>query len=160
MNLLELHNTRLDLEWEDVGDEHRTTFVLDDRRYGITLRQELSPGELSFIRVDFYAIDDEGRFSLEATNVHEHAFKVLGVVVNAVRERFPTADGYYFVVKKRLYPDEYERRLRIYGRMAHKLHIENSMVTNRWQLNDETVFALTRDAAGTTELKTLLGETA
>lgn len=158
MHLFELHNSRQDLEWQNEGaGTFTTTFTAGDMNYGITVQTEVVEDRV-FGRVDFHVKGVDGKLRHDMVNIGPKAFEVLGVVVNGVRERFGDLDGYLFVAKRALYPDEYDRRIKIYGRMAHKLHIENNMHISSVSRPSEHAFMLTHKAAAMDILRQLLGD--
>lgn len=158
MNLFELHNSRRDLDWSDEGAGIFTAeFEATELRYGIIVQTETVDG-FTFGRVDFHVKTEDGRLRHDSVNIGSGAFEVLGIVVNGVRERFADLDGYFFVAKRSLYPEEFEKRVKIYGRMAHKLHVENSMHLGSIKRPDEHAFVLTYQELAMTTLKSLLGD--
>ena len=156
MNLLELHNTKLDLNWEGDDQVQRATFSLDDRRYRISAILEDVEGYTA-AHIEFTVENDSGEFSHDATNLNAHAFKVLGIVVNGVVAHLGRLDAYYFIAKQRL-GAEYERRCRIYGRMAHKLHVEHDLTYATVNYPGEKAFILARTDKVMVAIKTLLGD--
>lgn len=157
MNLIEIYNTRQDLTWETQGDEHTAEFEVEGVRYGITVTTENS-GELHFGRVDFHVKEPGGKLRFNASEAAPTAYAVLGTVANGVAERFGDLDGVYFVAKKALYPSEYEQRVRLYGKIAHRLHIKLQLGLSFITRPDESITLLTRNDAALARLRELLGD--
>jgi hypothetical protein len=156
MNLIELHNTSIHLDWEEDDDGASASFTLGDDSYGISVKKELVESSI-FVRIDFHSVT-AGGIQHAATNTHGNAFRVLGVVVNGITTHFRNVDGYFFVAKKRLYPQEYEKRKSIFSRMAYKLHIEHSLLYRVLDEADSTAYVLARTAEAMRALDIIIGD--
>lgn len=157
MNLIEIYNTRQDLDWTKQGDEHLTKFQQDDVRYGVVVTIEESRG-LRFGRVDFHVEEEDGSLRFDASAASPSVYSVLGIVTNGVIEQFGDLDGIYFVAKKALYPDEYEQRVRIYGKIAHRLHLRLKLGMSFINRPEESISILTRNTQALDVLHDLLDE--
>lgn len=146
MKLIEVLKTRMDLEWQSEPGGELADFVIDEQEYRIVIAVENVEG-LTFVRVDFSAKVADG-YSLNLTGYNRHQFKVLGIVSNGVKERFPDSDGYYFVAKRSYDPEGYVSRVTAYRRIADRLRVEMQLSHHYEERQDETIFYLARtDAA-------------
>ena len=142
--LLEVFKTKEDLVWQLDGDSFVTTFRVKDNHYGITIRNDNHNG------VDFYDVSfsflDNNTVSHGSTNFNTDQFKVLGIVSNSIKKQIPNARVILFSAKlgNSNNQSEYDKKVKLYSRMAHKLGIENSMLSSTIDLGDETVFVLTK----------------
>lgn len=157
MNLVEIYNTRRDLTWSSQGDEHLAEFEEDGVRYGVVVTIEEGAG-LRFGRVDFHVKEKDGSLRFNAREASPSVYSVLGIISNGVVERFGDLDGFYLVTKRSLYPDEYEQRVRLYGKIAHRLHLKLQLGLSFINRPNESISLLTKNDTALELLKQLLGD--
>jgi len=143
--LLEVFKTREHLVWTDQSGLSATTFVLDQQTYSITIRED-GFNNIPFYEVSFAIINDTGEKSHSITNFNKNQFKILGIVSNGIKEKIPKAKIVYFVAKSSTSTNdiEYNARIRLYSRIAHKVAMELSMFEEIVSLGDETVFIIAK----------------
>lgn len=151
--LIEALETRRDLVWEQDGSDFLTHFCIEERCYGIVAQPETYQ-DLTFLRVDFH-FKDETEIVHARTGFNTDQFKVIGIVANGIKERFPSEDGYYFVAKRALDADGYEGRKALYSRVMHRLRVELGLHHKTEEHPDETIFYLAR---GKKALDVLVGD--
>lgn len=142
MKLHEVLHTRLDLDWVSEPGGFTTSFSLGENSYGISVAIEQHEG-LSFLRVDFHLRTEAGAQHAR-TGFNTDQFKVVGIVANGIKERFPTEDGYYFIAKKAADPEGYESRVKLYRRVYDRLRVELYLLGHTEQTPTETIFMLAR----------------
>jgi hypothetical protein len=142
--LLEVFKTKKDLTWANQSGLYTTSFILDSQQYGITIRED-SADDITFYEVSFTADNTEGR-SHAATNFNKNQFKILGIVSNGIKEKIKDADLVYFTAKSYTSNSdiEYQSKVKLYSRLAHKMAVELNMYEEIKSLGDETVFILAR----------------
>jgi hypothetical protein len=142
--LLEVFKTRQDLVWNNEGGLQTTTFSLDEQIYGNTIRVDEHNG-IKFHEVAF-TVNNADSKSHGATNFNKNQFKILGIVSNGLKERLTGANLVYFTAK--VYTsnstDEYQSKVKLYSRLAHKMAVELGMYETVKSLGDETVFVIAR----------------
>jgi hypothetical protein len=139
----EVLHSRADLDWLPEPGGFTTTFSIDGREYGISVQIEQHQ-DLSFLRVDFHFKSEQGPQHTR-TGFSTDQFKVVGIVANGVKERFPTEDGYYFIAKRGVNPEGYESRVKLYRRVVDRLRVELSLFSFAKDTPTETVFMLARN---------------
>ena len=142
MKLQEVLHTRLDLDWVSEPRGFTASFTLADNQYGISVAIEELDG-LSFLRVDFHLRTEIGQQHTR-TGFNRDQFKVVGIVANGIKERFPSEDGYYFVAKKAVDPEGYESRVKLYRRVVDRLRVELGLLAHVEETPTETAFMLAR----------------
>lgn len=153
--LLEVFKTKENLVWDDQSGLSITSFVLGGQQYGITIREDSANG-VTFYEVAFTANNPSSR-SHSATNFNKNQFKILGIVSNGIKEKIDGADLIYFTAKldtAKLNTDddsknanikaEYQSKVSLYSRIAHKIAVELSMYEGIVSLGDETVFVIAK----------------
>jgi hypothetical protein len=156
MDLVEIYDTRHDLVWQSLGDEYVAEFEEDGITYGIVVTTEEAKN-LHFGRVDFHVKEPDGSLRFNASEASPKAYTVLGVIANGVVERFGNLDGVYLVAKKALYPAEYEQQVRLYGKIANRLHLKLGLGLSFIERPTESIFILTRNKETLDALHYILG---
>ena len=143
-SLLEIFKSRKDLVWSDQAGLMTASFILDNQEYGITIRADEANG-ITFYEASFTA-NNSGSKSHAATNFNKNQFKILGIVSNAIKEKIKGADLVYFTAKSYTSNSdiEYQSKVKLYSRIAHKIAVELNMYEGIKSLGDETVFILAK----------------
>jgi hypothetical protein len=141
MKLQEVFSTSQNLEWEFNVNEFYSTFAIDDRQYGISAIEETVQSKKA-LRVDFH-YKNNGTIQHNATNFGKDSFKVLSIIVNAIKQKFANDfDIIYFLAKKTENDKEFDSRVKLYSRIVDRLKVENNRISLKKEMQDEYLFAL------------------
>lgn len=155
MNLQEVFNSNVNLEWKYDVNEFYSEFSIEDRKYGISAIEE-DIDQLKTIRVDFH-FKNGNKVQHDATNFGKDALKVLGIVSNGIKSKFNNYDVIYFLAKKTNNDKEFSSRVKLYSRIVDKLRVENNRVGLKKELMDEYLFAICKTADDRDKLLDFIG---
>ena len=144
MKLNEIFNTKLILNWTFDVNEYYSEFVINEHKYGISVVEE-EIENIKAIRIDFHFKNEDGTIEHNATNFGNDALKVLGIISNAIKEKFNHYEIIYFLAKKTSTDKEFSSRVKLYSRIIDKLKIELNMITIKHEFDNEYLFCLCKE---------------
>lgn len=140
MNLSEVFNTSIPLNWTFSVNEYYSQFSIGKNLYGVSaIEEELN--SLKTIRVDFHFMEN-GKISHSKTNFGLDSLKVLSIVTNGIKDKFGKYDVIYFLAKKTDSDKEFTSRVKLYSRIVDKLKVENNKIPVKKDMGNEYLFAL------------------
>ena len=154
--LFEIINTRLDLTWSKGGEDHfYTDFELDGVNFHISA--EINHIEsLKFLEVYFFIKSDNGP-NFKLTNLGKNQFKILGIVGNAIKEKFKDFPIIIFSSKEETDTvEDFERRTQFYQKLCSKIAREQSYYKKSGSYNKDKVFILYKDEKLESEIFSIL----
>jgi|SRR5579859_95929 len=139
MNLSEIFNSRADVDWTSGFGK----FTLDNVTYGISAVKD-SLGDISGLEIFFYTVDDKHR-KMELTKLDQNQFKVIGIVKNAIKQKFPGEEVIWFVAKHGIDGEDITRRSHFYGMLLSRLSRELNYLQISGMFGTDHVYVLFKD---------------
>lgn len=167
MKLVEIFNSKIDLDWQKHGRFELSQFFVNETPYIIQiekrpilelqLEDSIKTAEVSFFRHD---IENEKKaFSTQQENI-KVPYVVYGAVGNALKQKFNNYDLFYFTAEKKHSNNtkEYEQKIQIYRSLCIKLKKDSLEEVFYYENEDSTKYEFIISKIEIPELKNPLKE--